>query len=659
MSTSRNSFKIGPKAEFLVVNTQFPSLDRTVRRISAFPDVIGQWTPGSRLSPIWPVEGTAKIANDDFAGTHQMMFLGPIDPYLILTETTAVSMGQKVELWVTAGCFNVIARCLDEPKETPIDILEEWARDRSIPFERWRTHDGKIEPSSSKVHDTAAAGPVLEKLSELSKYQCEPALYPAFSEFIVVAASAASRASAMSPPILEDLTKVIASLEKLVEQHKNKRLSALAFSGRLTHLNAALSRFSSQAFSGVPPILGTECHFWTHSLLGTGTANLALINLAGWIQTILGEALLPQRLEALRNRTASVPNLNSLLKEKHFSEDVVYSVNLAEGTGGPLVPLITYFSGRDGFSSHYQTLSVPVTTLVESNSYRSNLLTSTHEISHIFIDGVLGKVFPTTTEGLEAARMMISPAFVPGNWFEAAQQLLMEGMISLEQADKDIELLQDEISAKLPLILQLWRSEAREILVHAFDFLYFYAGEIEYYVQSIWNSWSAIPGVDDRIGGYVLRTLTAVSALDGLRTSETMRLKQAIQATKTALVGIKDSNGQQSEYVARALAILEDAENNPERMKELDQDYTARMYLVRFVRTFLYSEQLASRLWRDVFAVRDGRRRRKALVYDEAPIGNPLAFLKGNLEIDPSEAHSLWVLHCLAFRTMEVTDASA
>ena len=70
----------------------------------------------------------------------------------------------------------------------------------------------------------------------------------------------------------------------------------------------------------------------------------------------------------------------------------------------PILPLVTYFSGRDGYSSHLQTLSAPLTAISECNSYRSSLLTITHELSHIFIQGLLGEICPDSNDQAQVER---------------------------------------------------------------------------------------------------------------------------------------------------------------------------------------------------------------------------------------------------------------
>ena len=335
-----------------------------------------------------------------------------------------------------------------------------------------------------------------------------------------------------------------------------------------------------------------------------------------------------------------------------LNQDNLHLGQIEADERGPIIPLVTYFSGRDGFSSHLQTLSAPVSTLSECNSYRSSLMTVTHEISHILINGVLGPLYPDHMcgETLTALGATLTMGYRPPNWLASARKLLFEGLVSMEGASRPDPMGIEDIQAEAADILVNWRAEAQETLVHAFDFMYFYAGDPEFYIESIWRSWSAIPGISDRISGYVMRTLSAVSA-NLLKEPSEKRLPAAIRAVKESLEDLRASGGLMSDYVDRALAYLAEAEADPSKMRRLKQEYTARLYLVRLVRLFLYSDRIAAKLFDDPYTRSKGRTTggKVSLHYDAAPVGNPLAFLRDTIKQDPVEAESVWVLHALAF----------
>ena len=51
---------------------------------------------------------------------------------------------------------------------------------------------------------------------------------------------------------------------------------------------------------------------------------------------------------------------------------------------------------------------------------------------------------------------------------------------------------------ELRRLLQRWRQDVDETMVHAFDFLYFYGKDVSRYIAGIWSSWGTIPNIGTR-----------------------------------------------------------------------------------------------------------------------------------------------------------------
>lgn len=642
--------QIESRASYLVLHSEPASFTKTISIFPNLPAVLEAWKPGTRISPIWAAKEFCSKEPASFPGERELVFLGPVAPALVETELGATLRAAAPEVWVTPGCFNVLIsspigdRCVAEP-------VAKWAKKCNIPYERWKVGDGKIAKRSAFVLDSGIASDALARLGALAKKNFEPALAPTIQEYLVLTASTLTRAAAMRPHLFHIIEDVGRTVDHLINAYSNNELSALNLNSRLLNLNAALSRFASQTFSGIPPIESTECHFWIHSLLGTGSANIALDRLAGWVQHILGEARLPERISKLAEISGDTPSLEALLEDhSHLDFDLLKHVRI-DAAPPKVFPLITYFSGRDGFSSHSQTLSAPITTLAECNSHRSSLLTVTHEISHVFVEAILHRLYPRVGDEADIARFasMVLPGFKAGSTLESVRQLLAEAIISMEHAARGDRIATASLAKELPSAVLQWGPESREILVHAFDYLYFYASEPRYYIESIWHSWSAIPGIQDRIPGYVMRTLCAVSA-GLLREKPVTRFEAALREVREVLHNLDKSGTLMANYVHDAVAYIDAMNSDPAKRRELKREYDARMYLVRLVRIFLYSESLAAALYQDPYAAGGTRGDdKKWLVYDTTPIGNPLRFLRDRLKFDPSEGESMWVLHSLAF----------
>ena len=612
------------------------------------------WTAGTRVSPIWAVKELTKVSSfpHQFSGSQDVLFIGPVQPGLLLSAFREFN-DRSLEVWITAGSLNCIVIAPTKSRsEAVISKLKAWTIGQGCVFEHWKVVDGSVAVADRSVTDPSRAQLDLDLLSTLARQPASQALIPALQEYTTLMASALTRSAYVSSDDFADLRSVAKHTDKIIRAQPAV-LTILDVQSRLMSLNAALSRFTSQAFSGIPPILQTECHFWIHSLLGTGTANLALTQLTRWIGSILGEARLREQISALKDNTSNVPSLRVLTEGQEALKNTLLQASYP-GTEA-VVPLITYFSGRDGFSSHLQTLSAPLNTLAECNSWRSSLLTVTHEISHIFVQSVLAEIYPdaSTEAGLDYAKALINPGYQAPNWHAAGAQLLLEGLVSMETAlrpGEDISF--DTLLQKLKIIIVSWRREAQEIMVHAFDFLYFYSSDADFYIKSIWNSWCTIPGIDERVPEYVMRTLCAISAPHlslPLQTSFDSARREATEALK-ALVA---AGGLLTDYATIAIELLTKANNDASFARKLREEYGARVYLVRLVSIFLFSEKLSARLFSDPTVRSSQAQGISPLVLDARPIGNPLTFLRGNLKENPSEAESLWVLTTLAFGDSE------
>lgn len=637
------------RMQYLILEDQADPPTRSIRLAPDLTGAVSRWRSSSRLSPVWPIQGFDGTPQA-FAGTHKLLFVGPAQPAELFASVPGLAEATGIGAWLTAGCFNIVLRIGEDDGPALHAAVLDWIRARDLSFESWSLRDGLITGTEHAIIGKADAQPAIDALAAEAAHDETPVLRPAFQENVIVTATSLARAAAVYPPIFDRLNIAALASCETARAYREGRIGVLEMQSRLLSMNAALSRFSSQAFSGVPPILGTECHFWIHSLLGTGSANIALDNLVSAIQQVLGEARLPERLALLETKTAGVPDKTRLVSDAQLLRfDILAQTEHDAITDAGIVPLVTYFSGRDGFSSQLQTLSAPLTTLAECNSYRSNLLTVTHEISHIFIQAVLSVLAPSLGNDTEMAivRKVARPGFHAANHLDAARQLLVEAVITMESARG--KLPANQVNVRLPGLFERWRTEMQEILVHAFDFLYFHQGDPEFYVKSIWHSWCSIPGISDRVPEYLMRTLCSV-AVTLLEAGSATLFDAVVANTRELLTDIQPNIDPASNYVEQALTLLRKLDDDEALREQTQKDFAARLYLVRLVRIYLFSERLAAMLFDNPYARshKSGDVKRK-LHYDRTPLGNALTFLKDQLRENPSEAESLWVLHCLAF----------
>jgi hypothetical protein len=256
----------------------------------------------------------------------------------------------------------------------------------------------------------------------------------------------------------EELLVFDSAFSALLSQSRAKDLQQT----QLVNINAALSRLTSQTYSGISPILETECHFFTHSLLAVGTATMAIANFRRFIEDRVHESRLIGRLKCLAKQPPWTFDLMSLGTAHEFwDREHLFAAEidelLEESPPTARMPTITYFSGRDGFRSTRLALSAPLEVLTGANSRTWSVLTLTHELCHILVDAVLGTLFPSATDsGLNAKRaeLCLSTAR-PRSRLEQLQRFLLQGLLMLNISGTTTQITAASVS-------QIGRASCRE-----------------------------------------------------------------------------------------------------------------------------------------------------------------------------------------------------
>ena len=427
------------------------------------------------------------------------------------------------------------------------------------------------------------------------------------------------------------------------ENRDGRGLAAIAL---LVDANAALSRYTSQTYSGISPICETECHFWTHSLLGTGIANLALMKIRRFVTNTLGEARIPEQIDLLREVTDPAL-LRSVLDDGPIWNtpwlqklpEVLARKPLLKNVE-PLAPLITYLSGRDGYHTTQSSLSAPLNVLSSCSSSRWSLLTITHEMSHRVIDGALGYILPNpqSARELERAAALLNNE-PPETLLECLEFKILHTMAEMNAATALIDLPDSVSERNIVDLFGTRREEVEEIMVHVFDFIYFYGGDPELYVPAIWRSWDAIPSLHRRLPNYVLRTLCAVL-------SRYWASQKATQDTVAAVIAGMEQvarKDKQNAYIQHSLEYLRD-----EKEALQEQLWLARP-LVGMVRTFFQSPIILQKVRGQAGKVDAFR----GLVFDGSGIENPLRFIETHTSTKTSALKSFWILTRLAFDAID------
>jgi len=615
------------------------------------PHALPTWKPSTRVSPLFGLAEDGQevqAAPEHFGGEHYAALIGPVNPSLLPDL-------QNVRIWLTLGALNVFVVSQDA---AVTDDISDWAAAHSIAFEQWRIRDGIVEAYRYSQATTATLDVEFRRIGLLSARAVPGDLAPALSEYCALMASALARSAATVPEMVGDLLAVQQFVEQAISQpHLDSHTVLYRTIGVLSQLNGGVSRFSAQALSGTSPVFATECHFWIHSLLGTGIANLALHKTANFVSGKLETKRISARVAHLGGRRDSAPDLRTVAADFWHQNHLAAVEPPEPGPDEGSVPLLTHYSGRDGFRSGLNTVSAPLVAICACNCRQWSLSTITHEISHVLIRGILASVFPNpaTTNGTAVVQAFLrnDPR---ATWLESLQFHLIESAIAMHQtaeriAEKDPTTRWTE--KRIAALLDVWHHEIEEIMVHAFDFLYFHGQQSGRYVSSIWTTWGVIPTIGSRVEEYLIRTLCTVYVRH-------LRRQEAFEVTRDevseTLATLK--NAEAGPHVAAALALLRDEREWP----RLRSTVVARADLVKLVRGFLYWDEAAQDVRGDRALTSDASDRGgyafRIREIGQGEIDNPLRFVEEYTDSTvPSSATSAWMLYALAFWTTRGGDA--
>lgn len=609
----------------------------TVKIVPSQNEAIANWNASSRISPVFKIEGFSNHHLDryDFPGKKYLLFLGPIHPEQILSYCSS-----KSHIWISHGLYNLL---IVPPDESELNKLMGVIKKKKIPFEYWKLQSGVIK--SIRNHGNIPHSTEWRNsLSELARRSFPVELREAIREYCPLMASTLSRSVNLPDYMSSEFIETSNSLTNILKSFSifnSVKVTYQNLSEVLT-VNAGLSRYSSQTFAGTSPIIHTECHFWSNSLLGIGTTSIALRNIRSFLDKTLGKSRLPERFEKLKNVNKDIPDLS-----KEFPPDTDYlgNIKLDDTNLKPLVPLITYFSARDGYRSTQTTISAPLAAVSSCNCPRWSLMTLTHEFSHVIMRAILADIYPDLSNDneIEECKSLMESNKPRSSLFHEIKHLCLFSAIKMEDADSDPSNNKKEYDIKD--ILQRKRHDIDETMVHVFDFLYFYGKDVDKYVSGIWASWGVIPNVSTRVPEYVVRTICAV--LSG----HLRRIKGedfAKEEVKESLMKLKKSK-LGGRYIQEALNLIESRWDT-----ELFRLVRARRQLVKIVTSFIFSKQIATDI-RSELKISGGAGRKKGYtlkqgVLELKPIDNPIMFIESFANsAQPSAAISAWIFYVLAF----------
>ena len=600
-----------------------------------FDDVISSWTPASRVSPVFPVNGMP-VPNLRDGTRRWLLFAGPLFPGMINPDDFPY-------VFLSLGLFNIII--FSDDKLAAQHAIE-FAEQSDVQWEQW-TLDGNclIEfVCSSYDADGSIPAEILMPIIGLSD-----ALKPTIREYTALLATAVGRSANYARVVQNDLIQFDKLFRELLSRTD---LDVVAKQGQLVIANAVLSRHTSQTYTGISPIVETECHFSTHSLLGIGIPSIALVHLRQFIERVFTESHLNARLRALDSIPPGSHDLLGLSgtseywdTEHLFRPEIELELDNGKESDAAL-PLLTCYSGRDGFRSTKLSLSAPLEVITSCNAVAWTPLTITHEISHTLIDGALGILMPrpdSPPDINKAITLIASAAHSEGkvsSMLDQLQRFLCHHLLQLH--DHQIGCTRTEICADdLARIIRAEWADLNETLTHVFDFLYFYQRDPKLYIPSIWASWGVIPNIQSCVPAYIVRTLCAIHSIN-LRDNNSLNLSISQLVDFLSKTQEKHPNS----LIKSALMELD------QRKDYYHLELRMRVPFVKFVRGFLFQPRIAQNLFRESMLLGGERNgyQLKTSEFDDMRISNPIRFATAyTTDLTPKSPKSAWILYHLAF----------
>lgn len=597
---------------------------------SSFQGLVGQSYNRHRISPIFPLDNAPPPSFENLTQS-KLIFFGPIYP-----GNLDLALADDIQFYLTLGTYNFCA-WIKEDNELASKELTSFLEDKRIPYEVWELSQGEIDNVYFEIPDITSPLP-------LDPITTSQELKISAREYSLLINKAINIANIYWKDQESDLALFDEGFRAIISKEPDDL-------GRLTNFvvtNAALSRFISQAYSGCSPIEQTECSYATNSLLGIGLANQALISIQRFSSHVFYNSRIIQRIKLLKLLNSEDKSLYSLEYDNdNFNVDHLHNEmiedELLERKQHDIVPNISCFSGRDGFRATKFSLSAPLEIISGSNTYEWTLMTLTHEISHIVIEGVLGAFFSeprSLTATTKLSSLMKSNS--PQNMYEQAEQLLVFGLAMLYRehrigfdekatSEGDTELdVSPEIISKY---ITEGSPEANETLTHIFDYLYFYRAKDDLYIKSVWSSWAVVPNIELRIPLYITRSLCALAS-----SRKTWNKETIISEMERLLTALIDNKKSKPDILKEALAELKS--NNSKYSALLE----ARVPFIKFAKAFLYSPTISKKLVSETIPAAS------SLGFRRDRITNPLRFLEEHAkEQRPDMLKSLWILQHIAF----------
>jgi hypothetical protein len=451
-------------------------------------------------------------------------------------------------------------------------------------------------------------------------------------------AAACSRAAQYAPSqlvIFDRLTKAINSIvEQLIflkgcpgvspshptritdsligdEVKRKKHFDFLA--SQLVQVNSALSYIVSQGYSGIIPVFENECHIRSFSLLGVGTSYRALSAYARHVEKIFENHAIAEVIHgSFGNAVAPDPGkYPGTHKSMDWDRKLFGIDNHLRGAKTKVEdnPKLVYYSGRQGFRETKFTISAPINTLNAAASIRWSLMTLSHELMHAHVMSIIAALFGEVSDQkneeffFEIVKRFDDYRYdrrkTPMNLKDCLCFIILnyccfiEGIHNRHITGGKIRPSGSKNKENIKEVFAAHFGEVNEIVVHVLDYIYFYNQDDAAYIGLLWESWSPVPVVLEKIEGYILRTILAIGTKETGDPSS--RFFTSLKIFKRELL-LLHARSPENIVIRHALDVVE---RNDSTDSELLLMFSAGIYLADMAAKLLASSHVHGNLLND------------------------------------------------------------
>ncbi|MEP2936868.1 MAG: hypothetical protein ABJL86_00665 [Gilvibacter sp.] len=412
-----------------------------------------------------------------------------------------------------------------------------------------------------------------------------------------------------------DLKKLEDRIEENIKHnyHKNQYID------RAIQLISIISYVSTQTFSGVIPILSRRSLIRRHSLGGIGSCVLAMNRITNFIEGIFHNYNFSDKItKDFKRKNSFLPDIRdphhySTKKWKYSNIDEIERAQINRNN----LFKLPYFSARLGFRESEYAISAAIQSITSGADREWSIMTITHELMHSQVRQVLNLILAgdiSELDNTDKEEFYKTFKKISLNGFEDEHSLLDSvryiilthccladkyGSLTVTKNEVVAGNLDYDIPADYNSMFKLVMYNFRninEIFVHVFDLNYIYRGQIDFYLKSIWHSWSSLPHIDADIRQYVLRCLIVISA-KVTADDPFKRFVESVSILRDSLVKLHAEI--KKPLISRIIIMLRDIE-------KFEKDYYGGFYsylvLVDMINNVFISDIISGELYDDDFA---------------------------------------------------------